>query len=132
MCELIHYYYFYYYFQCNCTARYAGKNCEIDTGPPCYSNPCNSGLCIEDNRGDYTCNCLPGYTGTQCETEISVHPLCESKPCFNDGICKVAVGSSRIECICAKGWTGSRCEVKLSSLFANSIQVMIFSVANSS
>lgn len=92
--------------------RYTGKNCEIDTGPPCRSNPClHNGACIEDSRGDYTCNCPAGYTGSQCEIEISVHPLCESKPCLNDGICKVNPGSSKIECDCAKGFTGNRCEV---------------------
>lgn len=98
--------------QCHCTARYSGKNCEIDTGPPCRLNPCfNSGVCIENNRGDYTCNCQNGYTGIHCETEISVHPLCENKPCLNDGICKVAPGTSKIECDCAKGFSGTRCEV---------------------
>lgn len=99
--------------KCHCSSRYKGKNCEIDTGPPCRSNPClNNGVCIEDNRGDYTCNCeKTGYFGSHCEIEISVHPLCENKPCLNDGICKVVSGSSKIECDCAKGFSGSRCEV---------------------
>lgn len=99
-------------FQCHCTARYSGKNCEIDIGPPCRSNPCyNSGKCIEDSRGDYVCNCLVGYTGSHCETEITINPLCENKPCLNDGICKVIAGTSKIECDCAEGYTGTRCEV---------------------
>lgn len=99
-------------YECHCTSRYSGKNCEIDTGPPCRSDPCyNDGRCLEDNRGDYTCHCSPGFTGSHCETEISMHPLCENKPCLNNGTCKVAPGSLKIECECAKGYTGTRCEI---------------------
>lgn len=101
---------------CHCTARFSGKNCEIDQGSPCNSNPCNSGKCIEDSRGDYSCNCPAGVTGAHCEIEITVHPLCENKPCLNDGICTVVAGTSKIECDCAKGFTGSRCEVKYHKL----------------
>lgn len=71
----------------------------------------NSGQCIEDVRGDFTCNCSPGYTGIHCESEISVHPLCEKKPCLNDGVCNVISGANEIECECAKGFSGARCEV---------------------
>lgn len=101
-------------YECHCTARYAGKNCEIDTGSPCLSDPCyNNGRCIEDKRGDYQCNCQFGFTGPHCETEISVHPLCDNRPCQNNGTCKVAPNSSKIECECVKGFTGARCEIDL-------------------
>lgn len=101
-------------YECHCTARYAGKNCEIDKGPPCRSDPCyNGGRCTEDNRGDYSCQCSPGFTGVYCETEISVHPLCEPKPCLNNGTCKVTPGTPKVECECAKGFIGPRCETDL-------------------
>lgn len=101
--------------QCHCTARYTGKNCEIDTGPPCRSNPCyNAGLCTEDIRGEYHCDCSQtGYTGNHCEIEISIHPLCEKKPCLNEGICRISMGIPRMECVCANGYTGPTCEVVL-------------------
>lgn len=99
-------------YECHCTPRYSGKNCEMDTGPPCQSEPCKYGAtCTEDNRGDYQCHCAPGFTGSHCETEISVHPLCEIEPCLNNGTCKVPVGGTKIECECIKGFIGARCEI---------------------
>lgn len=41
-------------YECHCTPRYTGKNCEIDTGSPCRSEPCfNNGRCSEDHRGTF-------------------------------------------------------------------------------
>ncbi|XP_054726522.1 protein crumbs isoform X4 [Anastrepha obliqua] len=98
-------------YECHCTARYSGKNCQIDSGSPCARSPCsNGGNCVEDGRGDYQCQCTPNYTGKNCEKEINVHPVCLTNPCLNNGACIVAPGTSKIECECAKGYTGARCE----------------------
>ncbi|XP_023158448.1 protein crumbs isoform X2 [Ceratitis capitata] len=98
-------------YECRCTARYTGKNCQIDNGSPCARSPCAyGGNCTEDARGDYQCKCTPNYTGRNCETEINVHPLCQSNPCQNNGACIVAPGTTKIECECAKGYAGARCE----------------------
>ena len=51
-------------YHCICTARYSGKNCENDAGPPCLSTPCkHGGTCTELARGDFKCHCGPGFTG---------------------------------------------------------------------
>ncbi|XP_037950728.1 protein crumbs isoform X2 [Teleopsis dalmanni] len=101
-------------YECRCTPRYSGKNCQMDNGSPCSKSPClNSGSCLEDNRGEYQCLCLPNHTGKHCETEINVHPLCQSNPCLNNGACVVPAGSSKIECECPKGYSGSRCETDI-------------------
>lgn len=53
-------------YECHCTARYTGNNCEVDAGDPCRSAPCqHAGRCVEDSRGDYTCVCTPDYHGTR-------------------------------------------------------------------
>lgn len=107
-------------YECHCTTRYDGKNCEVDTGPPCQSEPCKNGAsCTEDNRGDYRCTCAPGYTGVHCESEISVHPLCETEPCMNSGICKVPANSNKYECECVKGFTGPKCEIDWNDCASN-------------
>ncbi|XP_058822822.1 protein crumbs isoform X2 [Topomyia yanbarensis] len=99
-------------YECHCTSRFKGKNCEIDMGNPCQSHPCQHGsTCQEDVKGDYKCICVPGYTGVLCETELSAHPLCESSPCLNEGICRVPPGKNTYECDCLKGYIGSRCEI---------------------
>ncbi|XP_036327522.1 protein crumbs isoform X3 [Rhagoletis pomonella] len=99
-------------YECRCTPRYSGKNCQIDNGSPCARNPCsNGGSCVEDARGDYLCQCAPNYTGRSCEKEMNVHPICLSNPCLNNGACIVAPGSTKIECECAKGYAGARCEI---------------------
>ncbi|XP_050067896.1 protein crumbs isoform X4 [Anopheles maculipalpis] len=99
-------------YECHCTARFKGKNCEIDMGPPCQSYPCqHGGTCSEDSKGEYRCTCAPGYTGVVCETELSVHPLCEKNPCVNNGTCRVAPGTNNVECDCLKGFIGMRCEI---------------------
>ncbi|XP_061505186.1 protein crumbs isoform X1 [Anopheles gambiae] len=99
-------------YECHCTARFKGKNCEIDMGPPCLSYPCqHGGTCLEDSKGEYRCTCAPGYTGAVCDTELSVHPLCEKNPCANNGTCRVAPGTNTVECECLKGFIGMRCEI---------------------
>ncbi|XP_037922140.1 protein crumbs isoform X2 [Hermetia illucens] len=101
-------------YECHCTPRYAGKNCEVDTGPPCASQPCqHGGVCVEDLRGDFQCNCPSKYVGRYCEIEISVHPLCEKNPCLNNGTCRVPPGGKNFECDCILGFSGSRCETDL-------------------
>ncbi|XP_055854363.1 protein crumbs isoform X1 [Episyrphus balteatus] len=99
-------------YECHCTSRYTGKNCEVDTGPPCLSHPCaNGGSCQEDERGDYQCYCPPNFTGQTCENEVNVHPLCEKNPCFNNGTCWVPTGTKTTDCNCVKGFTGQFCEI---------------------
>lgn len=97
-------------YECHCTTRYKGKNCEIDNGPPCNSQPCqHGGTCQEDKIGNYKCQCPNGFNGLQCEVEIIIHPLCEMNPCMNNGTCRVTNGKN-YECDCIIGFTGSRCE----------------------
>lgn len=99
-------------YQCHCTARYTGKNCQQDLGPPCDRQPCrHSASCFEDNRGEYSCICGPGYTGRNCEIEISTHPLCEKNPCHNNGTCRVGPDNKTYECDCNKGYSGRNCEI---------------------
>lgn len=60
-------------YSCLCSARYSGKNCEIDLGNPCARNPpvCkNDGSCTEDSVGNYTCACKPGFTGLYYNLEL--------------------------------------------------------------
>lgn len=99
-------------YACHCTARYTGKNCEIDSGPPCNSHPCaNDGTCLEDNRGDYKCICASGFAGSTCEIPVYVPPMCENNPCKNNGTCRGGLGANSIECECPKGFAGNRCEI---------------------
>lgn len=101
-------------YECLCTARYSGKNCQMDNGSPCTKNPClNAGNCAEDSRGDYQCQCAVNYAGKHCETEVNLHPLCAANPCLNSGACVVPPGSSKIECNCQKGFVGARCETDM-------------------
>lgn len=98
-------------YECHCAARYKGKNCETDLGPPCQSQPCLHGATCEEKHGDYTCHCAPGFTGVYCEKEIPSHPLCENNSCLNNSTCKVANDGTTIECECLKGFLGSHCEI---------------------
>lgn len=99
-------------YECRCTARYSGKNCQKDNGSPCAKNPCeNGGSCLENSRGDYQCFCDPNHSGQHCETEVNIHPLCQTNPCLNNGACVVIGGSGALTCECPKGYAGARCEV---------------------
>lgn len=104
------YQYLFYSYECHCTHRYSGKNCEVDTGGQCSPGPCrNGGTCTEDSIGNYQCSCLHNYTGTHCEIEIS--PLCANFQCENNGTCRVLGSGTRFECDCLPGFGGTRCEI---------------------
>lgn len=117
-------------YECHCSARYTGNNCEVDAGDPCGSAPCrHAARCLEDARGDYTCLCAPGYhgqrrthgsntvcrsviliyemfeccTGKYCELEVSLDPQCVAGPCRNNGSCSVPSGADAYVCACPPG-----------------------------
>lgn len=100
-------------YECHCTQRYSGKNCEVDAGSPCGPpSPClNGASCGEDDKGNYICTCPSTHSGLKCENEISSHPLCADQPCNNNGTCKVLSNGKTVECDCLKGFSGQFCEV---------------------
>ncbi|XP_060810667.1 protein crumbs [Amyelois transitella] len=101
-------------YECHCTARYTGNNCEVDAGDPCLSAPCqHGGRCLLDSRGDYTCACTPRYHGTHCELEVSLDPVCVAGPCRNNGSCSVPPGADSYVCACVPGYTGRNCEIDI-------------------
>ncbi|CAG5034752.1 unnamed protein product [Parnassius apollo] len=90
-------------YECHCSARYTGNNCEVDAGEPCASAPCqHAGRCVEDARGDYTCLCAPGYHGT-CSLSLA--------PCQHAGRC-VEDARGDYTCLCAPGYHGT-CSLSL-------------------
>ncbi|CAH0722106.1 unnamed protein product, partial [Brenthis ino] len=100
-------------YECHCTARYTGNNCEVDAGDPCAAAPCRHGArCVEDARGDVACLCPPHYHGTYCELEESLDPQCVARPCRNGGSCRVpaGAGADAYVCDCPPGYTGRDCE----------------------
>ncbi|XP_041974709.1 protein crumbs [Aricia agestis] len=97
-------------YECHCTARYTGNNCEVDAGSPCASRPCaNGGRCEEDARGDYSCDCPPPFRGARCELQDSLDPLCVPNPCLHNGSCSVS--GAGYACDCPPGFSGRDCEV---------------------
>ncbi|XP_011155251.1 protein crumbs isoform X1 [Harpegnathos saltator] len=106
-------------YECHCSARYSGNNCQIDNGPPCQNAPCrNGGTCSEDPRGDFSCACKPAFTGSRCESQLGVGGLCEQSPCKNDGVC-LALTESEYRCECQPGWTGKNCEANINECAPN-------------
>nr|CAD7408780.1 unnamed protein product [Timema poppensis] len=112
-------------YECDCTARYSGTNCEIDNGSPCNRNgmnPClNNGRCDETEVGDYTCTCDSEHTGVHCETELGSR-LCENNPCQNNGTCLVSLMGDRYECECVQGFSGNDCEININECLSNPCQ----------
>ncbi|XP_053602020.1 protein crumbs [Plodia interpunctella] len=100
-------------YECHCTARYTGNNCEVDAGDPCLSSPCqHSGRCVLDARGDYSCVCGARYHGAHCELEVSLDPQCQAGPCRNNGSCSLGPGDLYV-CACPPGFTGRNCEIDI-------------------
>jgi protein crumbs len=105
-------------YECHCPARFGGKNCDKDLGPPCEKNPCrHGGTCEEDRIGNYKCLCSSDYTGKYCESLVEKHSLCEKNPCLNNGTCSVSLSSNtgkmNVECQCLEGFTGDFCEINI-------------------
>ncbi|KAL4721378.1 hypothetical protein ACJJTC_005184, partial [Scirpophaga incertulas] len=98
-------------YECHCTARYTGNNCEVDAGDPCLQQPCRRGTCVETAGGDYRCLCPPAYHGVHCEAEASQEPACAGVACRNNGSCAVSAALQRAVCTCPPGFTGALCEV---------------------
>ncbi|KAH9642002.1 hypothetical protein HF086_010514 [Spodoptera exigua] len=91
-------------YECHCTARYTGNNCEVDAGDPCASAPCqHGGRCVEEPRGSYSCACPAGYHGAYCELEESLDPQCVAGPCHHNASCSVPPGADTYVCACPPG-----------------------------
>nr|CAD7575639.1 unnamed protein product [Timema californicum] len=107
-------------YECDCTARYSGTNCEIDNGVHCETelgsrlcenNPCqNNGTCLVSLMGDrYECECVQGFSGNDCEININE---CLSNPCQHGGTCVDGINS--YSCLCGRtGYTGRNCEINI-------------------
>ncbi|XP_023314181.1 fat-like cadherin-related tumor suppressor homolog isoform X1 [Trichogramma pretiosum] len=101
-------------YECQCHARFRGRNCEIDTDP-CASSPClYAGRCrVLHELGDYECECVgPNLTGKRCE----FGRYCNPNPCKNGGVCEE--GNSGPICKC-QGYAGERCELDVNECERN-------------
>lgn len=88
-------------FECTCSERYSGKQCEVDEAP-CASKPClNDGVCVVMGHS-YSCNCPIKLSGKRCEYGV----YCNPNPCQNGGRCEE--GSNGPICKCHL-FTGERC-----------------------
>ncbi|KAK2721506.1 protein crumbs-like [Artemia franciscana] len=107
-------------YECSCTLRYTGRNCEVDTGPLCQVSTClNDGFCQEDPSGNTTsCLCKTGFTGSICQNPVNER-LCDNNPCQNDGTCHVSESGDKTECICPEGFAGLNCEVDLNECISS-------------
>ncbi|XP_054718914.1 protein crumbs-like [Uloborus diversus] len=104
-------------YECVCTSRYSGKNCDIDLGPLCnkleYNQCQNGGVCQEDKSGNSTtCACPPKYTGVHCETMID-NTFCDFMPCRNGGTCNINQYRDNYVCTCPQGFAGVDCELNI-------------------
>ncbi|XP_015834822.1 sushi, von Willebrand factor type A, EGF and pentraxin domain-containing protein 1 isoform X1 [Tribolium castaneum] len=83
------------------------RQCVPTAAEMCAKNPsiCNAGKCVPSNEFQYTCDCPEGYIGSHCERKTRI---CDSNPCFNNGICQEV--KSNFVCLCPKGFTGQLCE----------------------
>jgi protein crumbs len=98
-------------YECHCPKRYGGRNCDKDLGSPCEKGPCkNFGTCEEDKIGNFKCFCPDNYVGKFCEIHIESNPMCDARPCLNNGTCRVQPNTPRWECLCPDGFVGMRCE----------------------
>ncbi|KAG7303794.1 hypothetical protein JYU34_010690 [Plutella xylostella] len=100
-------------YECHCTARYSGNNCEVDLGPACGAAPCRAGACRDLPTGDYVCQCPDHLRGKHCEIEVSLEPACVAAPCLNNGSCSVPPGQDAYVCECPPGFTGRNCETNI-------------------
>jgi hypothetical protein len=101
---------------CQCTAGYAGVNCETDVVDECASNPCQNGATCSSAGVVYTCECASNYAGDSCEMCASGHfgptctydpEECDSSPCANGGTCSSS--GDVVTCVCAAGYSGVTC-----------------------
>lgn len=104
-------------YQCECTNRYTGPNCDIDTGPLCnkpeYNQCQNGGTCQEDILGNSTiCACPPKFTGVYCETMVD-NTFCDFMPCRNGGTCNINQFRTSYVCTCPRGFAGVDCELNV-------------------
>ncbi|KAI5637366.1 EGF-like domain-containing protein [Phthorimaea operculella] len=110
-------------YECHCTARYTGNNCEVDAGDPCRSAPCqHNGRCIENAHGDYTCDCPHNYHGlytSYCmlrytyNCEVDAGDPCRSGPCQHNGRC-IENAHGDYTCDCPHNYHGQYCELEVS------------------
>ncbi|XP_071948886.1 uncharacterized protein [Antedon mediterranea] len=102
-------------YECRCTTRYSGVNCEQDNGNLCGSNDpryalkCGEGVCQERDHGNYTvCVCPYGYSGIGCNVTAN---YCASDPCENGASCQN--NNDGYYCNCTEGFTGVTCETNI-------------------